>query len=151
MTIVSRCAVVQCGIVLAIALGTACAQTPAQMEYERQQREYWRQQEQQRQEQLRQQQLMNENARRQQEQASRINAPGGQGQTPAQGAARGGGTATGAQASSAARAMTGWNGLPTGWMESGQSRSGWRVMSHWIPASRSRSAILVSVLIFPAS
>ena len=44
------------------------AQTPSQMEYERQQREYWRQQEQQRQEQQRQQQqLMNENARRQQE------------------------------------------------------------------------------------
>jgi hypothetical protein len=57
----------------------ALAQTPAQMEYERQQREYWRQQEQQRQEQQRQQQLMQDNARRQQEESSRINAPQGQG------------------------------------------------------------------------
>ena len=59
------------------------AQTPSQMEYERQRREYWRQQEQQRQEQQRQQQLMNENARRQQEESSRLNAPTGQ--TPAPG------------------------------------------------------------------
>ena len=63
------------------------AQTPAQLEYERQQREYWRQQEQQRQEQQRQQQLMQDNARRQQEESSRINAPAGQ--TPG-GAAPGG-------------------------------------------------------------
>jgi len=48
----------------AIAPPVAWAQTPAQMEYERQQREYSRQQEQQRQEQQRQQQQMNENARR---------------------------------------------------------------------------------------
>ena len=48
------------------------------MEYERQQREYWRQQERQREQQQQQQQLMNENARRQQEQSSRINAPAGQ-------------------------------------------------------------------------
>ena len=46
------------------------AQTPAQMEYERQQREYRQQQERQRQEQQ-QQQLMNENARRQQEESRR--------------------------------------------------------------------------------
>ncbi len=38
-----------------IAPQVAWAQTPAQMEYDRQQREYWRQQEQQRQEQQRQQ------------------------------------------------------------------------------------------------
>lgn len=74
--------------VLAIAPQDAWAQTPAQMEYERQQREYWRQQEQQRQEQQRQQQLMNENARRQQEEsnrAARAYAPGspmGQSPTP---------------------------------------------------------------------
>ena len=60
----------------------ACAQTPAQMEYERQQREYRQQQEQQRQEQQRQQQLMNENARRQQEESSRLNAPTGQTSAP---------------------------------------------------------------------
>jgi hypothetical protein len=64
------------------------AQNPAQMEYERQQREYWRQQEQQRQEQQRQQQLMNDNARRQQEESRRLNAPAGQSPTPGyQGAA----------------------------------------------------------------
>ena len=66
---------------------TAWAQTPAQMEYERQQREYRQQQEQQRQEQQRQQQLMNENARRQQEESKRLNAPMGQSPTPSQGAA----------------------------------------------------------------
>ena len=65
-------------LVLAISPQGTKAQTPSQMEYERQQREYWRQQEQQRQEQQRQQQLMNENARRQQEESSRLNAPTGQ-------------------------------------------------------------------------
>ena len=69
--------------VLAIMPPGAEAQTPSQMEYERQQREYRQQQEQQRQEQQRQQQLMNENARRQQEEASRLNAPVGQSPTPA--------------------------------------------------------------------
>ena len=54
----------------------AHAQTPAQMEYERQQREYWRAQEQQRQEQQRQQQLMQENARRTQGQGMPNNAAG---------------------------------------------------------------------------
>ena len=68
--------------ILAIAPQGAWAQTPAQMEYERQQREYSRQQEQQRQEQQRQQQLMNENARRGQEESSRINAPRGQSPEP---------------------------------------------------------------------
>jgi surface-adhesin protein E len=58
------------------------AQTPAQMEYERQQREYRLQQERQRQEQQRLQQLMNENARRQQEETNRANAPRGQSPTP---------------------------------------------------------------------
>jgi hypothetical protein len=58
------------------------AQTPQQMEYERQQREYRQQQEQQRQEQQRQQQLMDENARRQQEESRRLNAPMGQSPTP---------------------------------------------------------------------
>ena len=95
------------------------AQTPAQMEYERQQREYRQQQEQQRQQLQQLQQLMNENARRQQEESSRINAPAGQSSgsfTP--GATQGapGGTAgarcaapTGAQ-ESAARAM--WEKRP---------------------------------------
>jgi hypothetical protein len=66
----------------AIAPPVAWAQTPAQMEYERQQREYSRQQEQQRQEQQRQQQQMNENARRQQEEGNRWNAPTRQSPTP---------------------------------------------------------------------
>ena len=68
---------VVCATALSVAAGLSIAQTPAQMEYERQQREYWRQQEQQRQEQQRQQQLMQENARRQQGEASRIDAPSG--------------------------------------------------------------------------
>lgn len=68
---------------LAITTHVANAQTPAQMEYERQQREYRRQLEQQQQEQQRQQQLMNENARRQQEESRRLNAPAGQSATPA--------------------------------------------------------------------
>ncbi|HKO67468.1 MAG TPA: hypothetical protein VJU53_06665, partial [Burkholderiaceae bacterium] len=56
---------------LFVAGQAANAQTPAQIEYERQQREYARQQEQQRQEQQRQQQIMQENARRQQEELNR--------------------------------------------------------------------------------
>jgi hypothetical protein len=68
--------------VLAGAPHQSWAQNPAQMEYERQQREYWRQQEQQRQEQQRQQQLMNDNARRQQEESRRLSAPAGQSPTP---------------------------------------------------------------------
>ena len=59
------------GIALTAAVGISSAQTPAQMEYERQQREYRQQQERQREQQQQQQQLMNENARRQQEQSSR--------------------------------------------------------------------------------
>ncbi|HET9025520.1 MAG TPA: hypothetical protein VFN64_13175 [Burkholderiaceae bacterium] len=92
--------------------GAMQAQTPGQMEYERQQREYWRQQEQQRQEQQRQQQLMQDNARRQQEESSRLNAPAGQapaGPVPGAGPGRGG-DPTGAQAASAARAM--WEKRP---------------------------------------
>src|SRR5262249_33964717 len=58
------------------------AQTPQQMEYERQQREYRQQQERQQQEQQRQQQLMNENARRQQEESRRLNAPTSPSSTP---------------------------------------------------------------------
>jgi hypothetical protein len=79
-------------IVLAVSPKAAQAQTPEQMEYERQQREYRQQQEQQRQEQQRQQELMNENARRQQEESSRLNAPMSQDAAPAyQGAAPQGG------------------------------------------------------------
>ena len=108
------------GMTLTAAVGVGSAQTPAQMEYERQQREYWRQQEQQRQEQQRQQQIMQENARRQQEQSSRINAPAGQSPgsyaPPAtQGSAGGtqgarGADPTGGEAASAARAM--WEKRP---------------------------------------
>ncbi len=58
---------------LAGAVSASYAQTPAQMEYERQQREYRLQMERQQQEQQRQQQLMNENARRQQEESRRLN------------------------------------------------------------------------------
>ena len=73
---------------LAVSPKGAQAQTPEQMEYERQQREYWQQQEQQRQEQQRLQELMNENARRQQEESSRLNTPMSQDPAPAyQGAA----------------------------------------------------------------
>ena len=72
--------VVPCLAALAAVAGVAWAQTPEQqrqMEYERQQREYWRAQEQQRQEQQRQQQIMNENARRQQDESRRLNQPTG--------------------------------------------------------------------------
>jgi hypothetical protein len=68
-----------------LAIAPVGAQTPAQMEYDRQQREYRQQQEQQRQEQQRQQQLMNENARRQQEESRQLNAPKGQSSAPGQG------------------------------------------------------------------
>ena len=101
---------------LAAAAGVSQAQTPAQMEYERQQREYWRQQEQQRQEQQRQQQLMQENARRQQEESSRINSGKSQGDGSQGGAAASGGAPgraggqSGADALSAAR--TTWEKRP---------------------------------------
>jgi hypothetical protein len=48
----------------------AQAQTPAQMDYDRQQRDYWRAQEQQRQEQQRPQQIQQENAARQQQESA---------------------------------------------------------------------------------
>ena len=64
---------------LAVTASPSYAQTPAQMEYERQQREYRLQMERQAQEQQRQQQIMNENARRQQEESRRSNAPQGSG------------------------------------------------------------------------
>ena len=102
---------------LAVTPQQGWAQTPAQMEYERQQREYRQQLERQREQQQQQQQLMNENARRQQEQSSRINAPATQpGYAPptqgSSGATQGGRGAdpTGAQAASAARAM--WEKRP---------------------------------------
>lgn len=90
MNIPSRSAFIAATMALiAIAPQAPWAQTPAQMEYERQQREYRQQQERQQQEQQRQQQLMNENARRQQEESRRLNAsmsqspaPGYQGATP---------------------------------------------------------------------
>lgn len=105
---------------LTATVGVSSAQTPAQLEYERQQREYWRQQEQQRQEQQRQQQLMNDNARRQQEESARAaralipKSPSDE-PTPSRGASgaygsSGGGDTSGAQAASAARAM--WEKRP---------------------------------------
>jgi hypothetical protein len=100
-------------VVSAAAFGASYAQTPAQMEYERQQREYWRQQEQQRQEQQRQQQLMQDNARRQQEESSRLNAgtgQGGQGATPGRPSPGGGASQGAADKLSAARAR--WEKQP---------------------------------------
>jgi hypothetical protein len=103
---------VVCATAFTVAAGLSPAQTPGQMEYERQQREYWRQQEQQRQEQQRQQQLMQDNARRQQEESSRINAPsGGGGAGGASAGARGqSADPSNAAAWSAARAM--WEKRP---------------------------------------
>ena len=107
------------GIALTAIVGISSAQTPQQMEYERQQREYRQQLERQREQQQQQQQLMNENARRQQEQSNRSNAPAGQSPIYAppatqgsSGAGRGAGGAdrTGAEAASAARAM--WEKRP---------------------------------------
>jgi hypothetical protein len=90
-------------------------QTPAQMEYDRQQREYRQQQEQQRQEQQRQQQLMNDNARRSQDELNRSTGVplGGQGGAAASSQSRSagaGGAQGGAQASAAARAA--WQKRP---------------------------------------
>src|SRR6187551_2190186 len=82
MNMASQSAVITARMLLAVLASVphyAYAQTPQQMEYERQQREYRQQQEQQRQEQQRQQQLMNENARRQQEESRRLNTPMGSG------------------------------------------------------------------------
>ena len=102
---------------LTAAVGVGSAQTPAQMEYERQQREYRQQLERQREQQQQQQQLMNENARRQQEQSSRVNAPAPQPgyAPPTQGSSGGtqggrGADPTGGEAASAARAM--WEKRP---------------------------------------
>ena len=85
MNIPSRSAFIAAAMllmVLAITPQHGSAQTPAQMEYERQQREYRQQLERQREQQQQQQQLMNENARRQQEESRRLNAPAGQSPTP---------------------------------------------------------------------
>ena len=106
----SRCIFVVSALLVAV-FGVvplwARAQTPTQMEYERQQREYRQQQEQQRQEQLRQQQLMNENARRQQEESRRLNAPIGQQSQSlpmGQGSSGGGGAIGGADSGAALEA-----------------------------------------------
>lgn len=108
------------GTALTAAVGLSPAQTPAQLEYERQQREYSRQQEQRRQEEKRLQDLMNENARRQQEEsarAARALTPKSSSDepTPSPGASgaygsSGGGDPSGAKAASAARAM--WEKRP---------------------------------------
>ena len=84
MSIPSRSAFIAAAILMALTIGPQAgwAQTPAQMEYERQQREYRQALERQREEQQRQQQLMNENARRQQEEQKRLNAPAVQSPTP---------------------------------------------------------------------
>ena len=72
-------AVVPLLTVMSIISQHVAAQTPQQMEYDRQQREYRQQMERQQQEQQRQQQLMNENARRQQEESRRLNTSPGSG------------------------------------------------------------------------
>ena len=82
----SRCTKVVAMLVLFSSVGSqyVSAQTPAQLEYERQQREYRQQQERQRQEQQRQQQIMQDNARRQQEELNRsirANTPGSSNQS----------------------------------------------------------------------
>jgi hypothetical protein len=83
------------------------AQTPGQMEYERQQREYSRAQEQQRQEQQRLQQTMNENARRQQEESARA-ARGAATPPGTGGPAMGGGVPGGAQGAQLEQARQAW-------------------------------------------
>ena len=116
MNLPARSALIKATMLLTVLAGAphyAWAQTPAQMEYERQQREYRLQLERQQQQQQQQQQLMNENARRQQEQSSRSNAPAGQssgGYAPGAAQGAGGGDPTGGQAASAARAM--WEKRP---------------------------------------
>ena len=81
--------------VLFVATLPALAQTPAQMEYERQQREYWRAQEQQREaERVRQQQQ--DNARRQQEEFNRSTQPSRPGSPAEAGRAPNAGSAGGA-------------------------------------------------------
>ena len=62
-------------ILIGLVVPYGLAQTPAQMEYERQQREARAQQERQQQEQQRLQQIQQENARRQQEEMNRLNRP----------------------------------------------------------------------------
>lgn len=62
-------------ILIGLVVPHGLAQTPAQMEYERQQREARAQQERQQQEQQRLQQIQQENARRQQEEMNRLNRP----------------------------------------------------------------------------
>ena len=81
--VVSKAGPTRCSMktIASLVIAMACmeavqAQTPAQMEYDRQQREYWRAQEQQRQEQMRQQQIMQDNARRQQEESARAMGAG---------------------------------------------------------------------------
>jgi hypothetical protein len=83
------------------------AQTPGQMEYERQQREYSRAQEQQRQEQQRLQQTMNENARRQQEESARA-ARGAATPPGTGGPAMSGGGPGGAQGAQLEQARRAW-------------------------------------------
>jgi hypothetical protein len=91
----------------------AAAQTDAErarMQYEQQQRDYWRAQEQQRQEQQRQQQIMNDNARRQQEEMRRLNAPSGQSPSPGYqgGTPQGGMSPPGAQGDALEEARRTW-------------------------------------------
>jgi hypothetical protein len=65
----------QIATILMLLASTAYAQTPAQIEYERQQREYRQQMERQQEQQRQQQRTMEENARRQQEESNRLNRP----------------------------------------------------------------------------
>jgi hypothetical protein len=104
--------------VFAAAFTTSIAQTPAQMEYDRQQREYRLQMQRQAEEQQRQQQIMNENARRQQEESRRLNSnpnagmgsPSGTPNYGAPGRSAGGGGQAASDNLSAARAS--WQKKP---------------------------------------
>lgn len=93
---------------LVVAPPCAWSQNAAQMEYERQQREYWRAQEQAREADRQRQQLMNENARRSQGEPGPANSVpmGGQGYQPA----APGGTAGGGAAGPGARSV--WQRRP---------------------------------------
>ena len=127
---------VTCLMACVFAAAGAGAQTDAErqrMEYERQQREYWRAQEQQRQEQQRQQQLMQDNARRTQgegTQGSRATAP-----QPGAMPSMGGGVPGGAAGANLERARQDWLKRPT--LAAAQNR----LLGAWTrPASRTNSA-----------
>src|SRR5215470_9599379 len=130
---------------MAVALQEASAQTPGQMEYERQQREYRQQQEQQRLEQQRQQQLMNENARRQQEESRQLNAP--MGQSPVPGSQGGTPQQRGVQAQRQAAAQSNATSATAGakWESSCQSKANGGTDIYVAPSTISRSGDVVKM------